>query len=181
MTIVDGIPCTTVSGTLLDLAAVVPRRPLERAIEQAEVQHVLDGLTIAGQLERNRHTKGALRLRAAMARHDPGSKPTESALEERFVVIWEQTGMPPPERQVYIDPGDGEPAIRVDFAWRAQRVIVETDGARYHRTGPKFESDRRNDQRLALAGWRVVRITWRQLIDEPERIVETVCRMLTQV
>jgi very-short-patch-repair endonuclease len=130
VTHVDGIPCTTVARTLLDLAAVVPGRSTERAIEQAEVQEVLDYRS--------------------------------------------------PERQVYINPGDGEPAVRVDFAWRAQRLVVETDGGKYHRTRAKFESDRRKDQRLALAGWRVLRITWRQLRDEPERIVRMIRRLLTQ-
>jgi hypothetical protein len=175
---VDGIPCTTVARTLLDLAAVVGRRPLERAIEQAEVQEVLDYHALADQLERNRRTKGGRGLRAVMAVHAPGAKPTESVLEERFLALCKQAGVPLPERQVYIDPDDGEPAIRVDFAWRAQRVVVETDGARYHRTSAKFESDRRKDQRLAIAGWMVLRITWRQLMDTPERVIDTLTRAL---
>ncbi len=177
VTIVDRIPCTTVARTVLDLAGVISRRPLERAIEQAEIQEVLDGTALNDEIERNRTTRGATRLRAVLADLDRAA-PTESALEELMYAALKGGGVPLPERQVYIDPGDGEPAVRVDFVWRAQRLIVETDGARYHRTSAKFESDRRKDQRLTLAGWRVLRITWRQLVDEPERIVETVRRML---
>ena len=179
ITTVDGIPCTTVARTLLDLAAVTPRRSTERAIEQAEVQGVLDYRATVAQLERNRSTRGAKRLRAALADH-AGDAPTESELEERFLALCRQAGLPLPERQVHINPDDGEPALRVDFAWRAQRLVVETDGGKYHRTRAKFESDRRKDQRLALAGWRVLRITWRQLIDEPARIVETIRKLLRQ-
>ena len=171
ITEIDGIPCTTVARTLLDLAAVIPVRPLERAIEQAEVQHVLDGRAIQDQLQRNARTKGAKHLRAAMAGHDETAAPTESELEEWLYSVLRRGNLPLPERQVYIDPGDGEPPVRVDFAWRARKLVVETDGGRYHRTQRAFESDRRRDQRLTQAGWRVIRITWRQLRDEPERIL----------
>ena len=58
-------------------------------------------------------------------------------------------------------------AIRVDFVWRDQRVLVETDGHETHRTRQAFEHDRRHDQRLIVAGWTVIRITWRQLEPTP--------------
>ena len=68
--------------------------------------------------------------------------------------------------------------MRGDFVWRQQRLVVETDGVKYHRTRAAFESDRRKDQRLTLAGWRVLRITWRQLKAEPERIAKMIRRAL---
>ena len=106
-----------------------------------------------------------------MSGHDETAMPTESELEDRVFELLRQGNFPLPERQVHIDPGDGEPPVRVDFAWRAHKLVVETDGGRYHRTQRAFESDRRRDQRLTQAGWRVIRITWRQLRDEPERIL----------
>jgi predicted transcriptional regulator of viral defense system len=178
VTEVDGIPCTTLARTLLDLAGVVGRRPLERAIEQAEIQEILDHADLNRQLERNQNTRAACRLRAVLADQDDRSAPTESELEERFLALCRAPGLPLPERQAYINPHDGEPPLRVDFVWRAQKLIVETDGGRYHRTRRAFESDRRKDQRLTLAGWRVLRITWRQLRDEPERIVTVIAEAL---
>jgi hypothetical protein len=178
VTEVAGILCTTVARTLLDLAAVVGRRPLERAVEQAEVQEVLDYAALVDQLDRNRTTRGGRRLRALLADRDDHGDPTESELEERFLALCRAAGLPVPGRQVHINPDDGEPPLRVDFAWGAQRLIVETDGGRYHRTHRAFESDRRRDQRLTLAGWRVLRITWRQLRDEPERVARTIARAL---
>ena len=73
---------------------------------------------------------------------------------------------------------DGEPAIRADFVWRDQRVVIETDGRRFHSTLRAFESDRRRDQRLMLVGWRVIRVTWRQIIDEPQRIEALIAVLL---
>jgi very-short-patch-repair endonuclease len=180
VTVVDEIPCTTVARTILDLAGVVDRRSVERAIEQADIQRVLDYRGLRNQVERNQNTRAACRLRSVLADQDDRSAPTESELEERFLALCRATGLPLPERQVHINPDDGEPPVRVDFAWRAPKLIVETDGGRYHRTRRAFESDRRKDQRLQLAGWLVLRITWRQLRDEPERVANTIARALRQ-
>lgn len=179
VTIVDGIPCTTIARTLLDLAAAVDRRSLQRALEQGEIMEALDLGALKDQLRRNHTTRAAHRLRAALADY-AGGTPPESEFEERFLALCAAAGLPLPERQVYINPGDGEPIVRADFAWRAQRLVVETDGGRFHRTRWAFESDRRRDQRLTLAGWRVLRITWRQLRDEPQRIAALIAQALRQ-
>jgi very-short-patch-repair endonuclease len=59
----------------------------------------------------------------------------------------------------------------VDFFWPTERLVVEIDGFAFHSSKPKFEKDRRRDAELAAAGLRVVRITWRQLVDEPEAVL----------
>jgi len=177
-TIIDGIPVTTVARTLLDLAAVVAERHVERALNQAEILELLDVRALDRQLECNRSRPAASKLRAVLAAYDVGQGPTESELEEGLLDLCRVAGLPAPERQVYIVLGDGEPAIRVDFAWRAQRLIIETDGAKYHRTRRAFESDRRRDQRLALAGWRVVRVTWRQIEGHPAEVVRMISVLL---
>ncbi len=56
---------------------------------------------------------------------------------------------------------------RVDAVWRLQLLIVEVDGHAAHGHRAAFERDRRRDQVLIAAGWRVVRVTFRQLQDEP--------------
>jgi very-short-patch-repair endonuclease len=50
-----------------------------------------------------------------------------------------------------------------DFVWRDQRLIVEVDGYRYHRSPRKFESDREQDVTLGMKGWTTRRFTWRQI------------------
>ncbi len=66
----------------------------------------------------------------------------------------------------------------VDAVWDRQRLVVEVDGYRYHRTRAKFERDRRKDGQLLLAGYRVLRITWRQLTREPETVVAVIAAAL---
>ncbi len=179
LTKVDTIPCTSIARTLLDLASVAPRRAVERAFDQGEALEVLDLGELNAVLDRNNHTRGGRVIKAILADYNIGP-PTESELEEIFYTASRDADIGPPERQVWIDPGDGEPAVRADFVWRKQRLVVETDGGRYHRTRRAFESDRRRDQRLLLAGWRVIRITWRQLKFERPRITALIARALRQ-
>ena len=54
----------------------------------------------------------------------------------------------------------------VDVLWPAQRLVLEFDGWRAHGHRLAFENDRKRDQLLVAAGYRVLRITDRQLIDE---------------
>jgi very-short-patch-repair endonuclease len=56
--------------------------------------------------------------------------------------------------------------FEVDLVWRDRNLIVEIDGYAFHSMRRSFEQDRRRDQRLVSRGWRVIRITWRQMQDE---------------
>ena len=181
VTTVDGIPCTTVARTILDLAQVIKGRPLERALDQAEILRLLDLSALEDQIERNKARPAAKRLQAVLDQHYVGSTPTWSDLEEAFLAACRQAGLPPPEVNAFIDPQDADPtAIRVDFVWREQRVIVETDGHETHRTRSAFEEDRLRDQRLIVAGWTVIRITWRQLTQHPSEIIDRIAQLLSR-
>ena len=76
--------------------------------------------------------------------HYIGSTPTESELEEVFSQLSAAPlGLPRPEVQQWlIAPDDGGPPIRADFLWREQRIVVETDGERYHGTAQRSEAMR---------------------------------------
>ncbi len=178
ITTVAGIPCPTVARTLLNLATALPARPWERAYDQAAILEVLDARAVEDQLHRNPRRSGAPRLRAALQEHRAGSTVTWSTLEERLLAVCRVAGLPRPEVNAWIVPGDDEPAIRVDFLWRDRMVVVETDSHRFHRTRRAFETDRRRDQRLTLAGWKVIRVTWRQLRDEPETVARVIGGLL---
>lgn len=167
VTIVDGIPCTTVARTIFDLAAVLRRRQVERAIDQAEVEELLDVAALQAQLAARPSARGAGVIKAILREHLAGSTLTWSELEERFLALVRRARLPLPQVNEWIVLSDGEPAIRGDFVWRAQRLVVETDGYQFHGHRAKFERDRRRDQVLVANGYRVMRITWRQLSEEP--------------
>jgi very-short-patch-repair endonuclease len=54
---------------------------------------------------------------------------------------------------------------------------VELDSYEFHRTRAAFEQDRARDRRLTAAGWRVARVTWRDL-DEPGRLATELAALL---
>jgi predicted transcriptional regulator of viral defense system len=170
-TVVDGIPVTTVARTLLDLAGVLPQPQLERAIERAEALRYADSPSLDALLHRYPTRPGTRTLRQIRAR---GITPTftRSELEDRFLAFADAHGLPRPETNVWL--GD----IEVDFLWRAERLIVELDGRETHLTAAAFERDRARDRALQAAGWRVVRITWRQLHEEAGALAKDLARLL---
>jgi hypothetical protein len=168
VTTVDNIPCTTVARTLFDLADIVSRRPLERAFDQAQIIDALNVLAIEDQLGRNRTRPAAGKVQAILTEHYVGSTPTWTELEDAFLALCRARALPQPAVNEFIVLPDGGPAIRADFVFRAQRVVVETDSRTFHLTNQAFEQDRDRDQRLSAYAWRPFRATWLQIISRPE-------------
>jgi hypothetical protein len=156
----------------------VKRRALERAFDQAEILRVLDVRAVLEQLDRCPRRRGTRTIRAILEEHYIGSTPTWNEFEEAFLALVRRVGLPDPEVNGFVDPGDWEPAIRVDFVWRRERVAVETDGRRTHLTRQGFENDRRRDQRLTVAGWRALRTTWRQVHYESATLERTLTALV---
>ena len=166
VTIEDGIPVTTVPRTLFDLAAVLAPGRLARAVKEVEMRRLWDALSLEDLLARHPRRPGAAALRVVLAA--PGSGITRSDLEDLFLGFLDSAGLPRPVTNVWLRV-DGT-WFEVDCAWHGQRLIVELDGRAPHGTSHAFEHDRNRDRRLVAAGWRVMRITWRQLHEEPEAV-----------
>jgi very-short-patch-repair endonuclease len=175
---VDGIPCTTIARTLLDLAAILPRRTVERAIDQAEILQLLDTKAIQDVLDRTHGHQGNAPLHSILNDHLPGSTPTRNDLEEAFLQICRTGGLPQPEVNAHI-PFEPIP-YQADFLWREHQLIAETDGRDTHTTRQAFEHDRKRDQQLMLAGFRVVRFPWQQVTQEPSTVEKTVRALIDQ-
>ncbi|HEY5316989.1 MAG TPA: hypothetical protein VIJ20_03355 [Solirubrobacteraceae bacterium] len=174
--VVDGIPCTSLARTVLDLAAVVPRRAVERAIDQADVLEIFDLGAFDDVLSRNPTRPGASTVRAVLDEYQRDeahlSTLTESDLEEAFLALCDAAGFPRPEVQQYLMLPGGE-SIRADFLWRNERLVVETDGARFHRTYWTRERNAARDLLLAEAGWIPVRLTRRMVFRTPAQTTRT--------
>jgi predicted transcriptional regulator of viral defense system len=170
---VRGIPCTTVARTLLDLTDVVDDRAVERAIERAEQLRRFDLRALERTLARAEGRAGTSRLRDLIRSGLRKPTLTRNELEERFLHLCRGAGLPEPEVNAWIPLSEGGGA-EADFFWREQRLAIETDGNETHGTRQAFERDRLRDQQLAVAGFRVVRFTWRQVEDEPDRVAATV-------
>jgi very-short-patch-repair endonuclease len=157
----DGIPVTTAARALLDLAAVLAPARLARALHEAEHHRLADPVGLAALLDRHPGRRGLAALRALLAEEALGTQQTRSPLEDDFLAFAREHRLPRPETNVRRE------GLEVDVVYRGARLVVELDGRAAHATAAAFERDRARDRALAAAGWRVMRLTSRQLRDEP--------------
>ena len=100
-------------------------------------------------------------------------------LELRFAELIERHGYPRPLRNALVDTGNA--VIEVDCLWREAKLIVELDSRAFHRDIRAFERDRERDRMLTTNGWRVIRLTWRQLHADERAVVADLCAALRGV
>jgi hypothetical protein len=187
---VDGLACTTVARTVFDLAG--DPEPWERgsprglAIHELRVRRLMNaclgrhGLTIEQQAAvlaalGKRGRPGSALVRALLTEFGPDHTPTESGLEDLFLSVVTAAGLEPPEKQVNV--GTDHFIGRVDFVYREARLIIEVD-SRWHDGPDDRERDRWRDNELHAAGWRVIRVRYRDLVTEPDRVVRLIRRAL---
>lgn len=173
---VSGIRLTGLSRTLLDLASVLSREQLERAMNEAEVVGLTDRISLHVLLARYPRRPGTVMLRAILGDARRARGVTRRELERRFATVLAKTDLPPPRRNAQVAVGGR--FFEVDCLWQAQRLIAELDGGFVHGTWRTSERDRERDRLLTVEGWRVVRITWRQLRDDAPAVVADLRRLL---
>jgi uncharacterized protein DUF559 len=172
-----GIPVTTVPRTLLDLAAVLPAHQVERAANEAQYQGHASRLSLADMVDRYPRRQGIKTIRAVLDQLQIGTTITRSELESRFLDFLRTTGLPLPSLNAWLHLRDRW--IECDCVWQDQRLVVELDGHAAHHTRAAFERDRARDRALTTNGWRTVRVTWRQLHQEPEALAADLRKILS--
>jgi very-short-patch-repair endonuclease len=157
VTLRGGIPVTTPARTVADLrhAAAKGRRQLisPRELRRAIRQADVFGLPLGAETARDR---------------------TRSDLERDFLRLCRRHRLPAPEVNVRIG------RHLVDFLWGDRRLVVETDGYRYHRGRAAFEDDRARDLALRALGYEVLRLSARQLTEEPNQIADVIGHALAR-
>ena len=172
------IPVTRPTRTLLGLAAVAPE-VVEGALDDALVRELVTVRALIRFLERTgaRGRDGTARLRNLVRQRLDGQAATESALEDAFVRLLREAGLPPPVRQ-YAIRLPGRPAVRLDFAYPSRRLAVEVDGRRWHSARADVERDRSKSNLLAALGWRLLRFGWSDVRDRRGHLAATVAHLL---
>jgi very-short-patch-repair endonuclease len=168
-----GIPLTAPARRVLDLAEVVNPDALRRALEGGQLRGLMHRAELCALLDRSPGRRGAAALAGALDA-DAGLAPTRSEAEERLLALLRAAELPPTAVNARI--GRHE----VDLLFEPERLVVEMDGFAYHRTRSAFERDRLRDAELQAAGYRVVRVTWRQLVERPEALVARLAQALAR-
>lgn len=165
-----GIPVTTAPRTVVDLAGDLSLPDLEELVNEVQVRRLASPAALRRALDRGGPRRGAGRLRAILAEPDRGI--TRSRAERRLRGILRSAGLPAPRTNARAA------GYEHDMLWPEQRLIVEFDGFAAHGTRRAFERDRRRDALLQVAGYRIVRVTWRQIEDEPVALASRLAVLL---
>lgn len=166
ITTIDGIPVTTASRTLVDLAGMVAKDHIAKALREADRMQLLDVGGIEGVITRTRTRRGrghramreALQQYATIAPHD-----TRSPLEDDLLRLIHGAALPLPQTNAPLC------GFVVDALWPTQRLVVELDGLGSHLTRHAFQADRERDRALTRAGYKVLRYTYADLTRYAER------------
>ena len=176
----DGIPCTWIGRTVLDVAAVVTRTRLDQAIDAVLRQGLLRLSDLYAVL-------------VAHSRHGrTGCGPFRDALDERRgddmipLSAWSRMvsdlladfGLNRPALEYRICDPSGELLAQVDLAYPSHRLAIELDSKRWHLNSVSFERDPQRRNELTVAGWTVLTFTWRDYVDRPHQLCNTVAELL---
>jgi very-short-patch-repair endonuclease len=164
VTVHDAIPVTTPARTLLDLAAILDEHRLARAAERAEALRLTSPTSLADLTARYPRRPGVPNIQRLLDEGRIVETTTRSGIERRFLTLLDAESLPRP----LVNKPLGE--ITPDFRWTNERLVVELDGFETHGTRAAFERDRARDRGLTVAGWRVARVTKRQLDNAPEEL-----------
>jgi very-short-patch-repair endonuclease len=144
------------------------RAGVQRGGDRGEILRLADPQSLRGLVARHPRHRGIVKLR------NPGPSLTRSELEARFIAFLDHADLARPSVNARVE------SFEVDFVWHEQRLIAELDGYAFHSTRVAFERDRARDRRLQARGWRVVRITWRQLRDHPASLAAELAALLSR-
>ena len=158
----SGVPVTTVARTLLDLADILDRQALRRAVTEAEYRGRLDHASLIAAVQNNPGRRGRKLMQAVEGKRHR----TRSPLEDRFLRLLERRGVEEPESGVWIE------GYEVDFMWPRAGLVVELDGIAAHGTRAAVRRDRERDRVLWRAGLRTMRLTGDALDAEEEVLLD---------
>lgn len=177
-TVKEAIPLTTPTRTLIDLAAVASRDATEEALDDALRRRIVSIPRVRRRLDEiARPGRPGIRVLRALldAREDDGVP--QSVFETRLLRTLNRAALPKPVLQHPIRDGARLIAV-VDFAFPSKLIAIEAEGYRWHSGLTGWESDRARRNRITALGWRVIHVTWAELVNKPDAVIHSIRRTL---
>jgi very-short-patch-repair endonuclease len=169
-----GLAVTSPVRTVCDLVVSEATEVAEAALTEALVHRQLPAGAVRALEGRLVRHVGAAKVRRLLAAEQEFGY-TRSAAERRLRALLAGSGLPMPRFNELIN------GHLVDCHWPVQRLLLEVDAFGTHGDRRSFERDRRRDQDHLAAGYRVIRITWRQLVQEPGRVLVRIAQTLAML
>ncbi|HTR74080.1 MAG TPA: type IV toxin-antitoxin system AbiEi family antitoxin domain-containing protein [Solirubrobacterales bacterium] len=172
-----GVPVTSPARTIVDYAGISSTAGIGEVIEQAAVLRLLDVDAIDRVLDgpRRRGSGRLQRIIAPWRRYRSGIT-IRSRMEAKLLPLLSEAALPIPETNVRVRVG--AKSYEFDFLWRGRRVVVETDGGRFHDNPAAGDRDSERNHALARAGYRIARFGWQELRDRPTVCMEELRTLL---
>jgi very-short-patch-repair endonuclease len=180
VTKIDAIPVTTVTRTLIDIAGFERAEVVEEALDDALRRGLLTLSRLRWRLRETggRGRQGTLLLGTLIdARNSPAVP--QSVFETRLLRVIRRSGLPMPAIQHEVKTQRGTAIL--DLAYVQERVAIEADGFRWHSSRQQWDRDRARNNALAMLGWTVIHVTWLQLRDRPDEVLEAIRATLGRV
>ena len=174
--ILDGIPCTGLARTVLDVSHDVSYRRLEDTVDALIRDGRLEWKDLVSVLTRHarRGRNGAASLRRFLdARTGDESIPL-SVWNRIAIDLLVAAGLPEPRLEYRVLRVDGSLVAQVDLGYPASKIAIELDSVRFHLNREAFERDRRRWNALVAEGWTVLAFTWADFIDRPHEVIARV-------
>jgi Transcriptional regulator, AbiEi antitoxin/Protein of unknown function (DUF559) len=174
---------------LIQVRGALVTTPLRTVLDLARSKPTEEAVAIADSMSRlRRFTPEEARSSALALPPGPGRQAAirvtqlidplaESVFESisRVAIATAGLPMPVPQHNIF---DRGRWIARVDFCWPQARLILECDGYEFHHDREAFERDRRRWTALTRAEWKVVVVTWRDVVGEPTYLVELIADLL---
>ena len=160
--LINGIPCTTLTQTLLDVAAAESDRLINRCLAQLDYERKLDRKAIQAACGRGR--PGSAALLKALDLYMPQLAHTKSELEDEFLYLCRRADLPLPKVNIELH------GVEPDCYWPELNLVVELDGGGNHGTGPQRTRDQRKALKLRAHGIDVIRYTATQVFFDAEQV-----------
>lgn len=173
----NGLPITSPTRTLIDLASVLREESLELALESALRVGLVSTQKVEQAVEKARRRRGIPKLRSILGERY-GAAPTGSLFEVKFQRVLRAADLPAPVRQHLVIVGGR--SFYLDFAFPDSQIGIECDGFGAHGGRRSFDSDRERRTLLTSAGWRLLHFTWGDL-SRPKWVAESVRRAFKTV
>ncbi len=175
--VLRGIPITTGARTLIDLAEGFDDDELAIIVEEAWRKKIAAPDWVAQRLkELGKQARRTGALAEILADCRSRNLPMESALEVRLWRLLKRHGLKPIPHSEFRD-DFGQPG-HVDFAFPDHGLAIECDGYETHGTREAFENDRLRAARLVSSGWRVMMLTWKQVTEDPQKVIALIQQAL---
>ncbi len=177
---VDGIACTSLVRTLVDLPAVVTPVRAGEALDHATRRDakLLERVATRHLELARRGRNGTVALRALLAERGAGDLPVDSGFERRTLALFAAAGLPKPVTQLHVT--DGEVVCYLDIAWPHLKVAVECDSLEFHLGERAFRWERVRRRMLLRLGWTILEFTYREVTTDGERVVREVAHHLAE-